>query len=625
MTADPTAGDPNGIRRLARLHTQHADAVRAGARHVVDAAASAQSGWSGKAQERFVAVAATVPASAQRTAARLDEAASALDTYATEVQRIQDEAHRVQTAQQDTTDEIAANARAIRSATVTAQRADAVESDTTKLHQLQNGAASLAGLQARLSMQWDELVTRRDAADRQVTSALQAPEVVGKLQSAAAVAKMSDGQFLTWLGSLDKESIAALRDDPTIAARLARMDAKDVALWWNALSGPDGAHSAEQDAFVAAIPAALGNLNGVAYWARARANTTVLDAKLTEAKQKTAYWKKQLKSASSPAAAAAARAQLQTWERQRDGYQNIQTTLDTKAVSLISLVDDRPPLAQIVSGDMDNAAHMTYIVPGMNTATYQDGTVQNYATIAAGMRAEQALLGKTAPSNVAVVSWIGYHGPMADDLSFASVVANGRAHTGADALTADLNGFDAVRAASGQDADLSVVAHSYGTNVATIALTKTHADHVVLLGSAGVTDVAPNAGALQVPKGEVFASQGAKDAWAITGQNLSGRQDPTELSWDAHDFSSETQGSGADELHGVTHHGPYDGREGNDQGRYSYFDNGTTAQYNTAKATMGLGDQIPEAGAPFDRMRQQTKDNWFMYEWQTGLTGDPTL
>lgn len=27
----------------------------------------------------------------------------------------------------------------------------------------------------------------------------------------------------------------------------------------------------------------------------------------------------------------------------------------------------------------------------------------------------------------------------------------------------------------------------------------------------------------------------------------------------------------------------------------------------------------------FDRMRQQTKDNWFMFEWQTGLTGDPTL
>ncbi|MFJ4220802.1 alpha/beta hydrolase [Curtobacterium luteum] len=625
MTLDPTVGDPDAIRRLARLHTQHADGVRAGTQHVMDAAEAAQSGWRGKAQERFVAVAATVPESAQRVAARLDQAASALDTYAREVQQIQDEAQRVRTAQQNAADDVAANARAIRAATATVRSADAVESDTTRLHQLQAGAAGLAGLQGRLSTQWDELVTRREAADRRVASALEAPEVVGKLQSAAAVARMSDGQFLTWLGTLDKESIAALRDEATTTARLARMDAKDVATWWTAMSGPRGAHSAEQDAFVAAIPAVLGNLNGVAYWARARANTTVLADKLAEAKRKTSYWEEQLDSAGSPAAAAAARAQLQVWERQRDGYQNIDGALRTGKVSLISLVDDRPPLAQIVSGNMDTASHVTYIVPGMNTATYQDGTVQNYAHIAVGLQRKQAAVAGTVPSDIAVVSWIGYHGPMADDLSAASVVANDRARVGADALVADLDGFDAVRASSGQDADLSVVGHSYGTNVATIALTKTHVDHVVLLGSAGVTDVAPNAGALQVPKGEVFASQGAKDGWAVTGQNLSGRQDPTDPSWGAHDFSSETQGSGEDLLHGVTHHGPYDGREGNEQGRYSYFDNNTTSQYSTAKATMGLGDQVPESGTPFNRMRQQTKDNWFLYEWQTGLTGDPTL
>jgi uncharacterized protein YukE len=617
------AGDPDGIRRLASLHERHADAVRSGARHVVDAAEAAQSGWVGKAQERFVTVAATVPASAQRVAARLDEASSALRTYAREVQQIQDEAHRVQTAQQNAADDVAANVRAIQGATATAQSADAVESDTVRLHQLQVGAAGLAGLQGRLSVQWEELVARRAAADQRVAAALEASDVVGKLQSAAAVAKMSDGQFLTWLGTLDTETIAALKDDPKIAARLAGMDAKDVASWWNALSGPGGAHSAAQDAFVAAIPATIGNLNGITYWARARANATVLADKLAEAKRQTAFWEKQRNTASGPAAAAAARAQLAIWERQRDGFQNIQDTLDTKPVSLIALVDDRPPLAQIVSGDMDTASHVTYVVPGMNTATYQDGTVQNYATIASGLRGKQAAVGGVLPGDIAVVSWIGYHGPMADDLSFTSVVANGRAHTGADALVADLNGFDAVRAASGRDADLSVAAHSYGTNVATIALTRTHADHVVLLGSAGVTDVAPNATALDAPKGEVFASQGAKDGWAVTGQNLSGRQDPTDPSWGAHDFSSETQGAGADALHGVTHHGPYDGK--NDDGRYSYFDNGTASQYNTAKATMGLGDQIPERGTPMDRMHQQTKDNWLMFDWQTGLTGDPTL
>lgn len=590
---------------------------------MLEAAEAAQSGWAGTAQERFVTVAATVPASAQRVAARLEEAASALRTYAREVQEIQDEAQRVQTAQQNAVDDVEANARAIRSATAAARSSDAVESDTVRLHQLQNGAAGLAGLQGRLSMQWEELTARRAAADGRVASALEASDVIGKLQPAAVVERMSDGQFLTWSGTLDKETIAALHDNPEIAARLSKTNPEDVAFWWHALSGPGGAHSASQDAFVAAIPAVIGNLNGVAYWARARANATVLRDKLAGADRQTRYWEQQRDSASSPAAAAAARAQLAIWERQRDGYRNIQDALETKSVSLISLVDDRPPLAQIVSGDMDTASHVTYIVPGMNTATYQDGTVQNYARIANGQRRKQAVVGDTTVDDLAVVAWIGYHGPMADDPSFTSVVANGRAHIGADALAADLNGFDAVRAASGHDVDLSVVAHSYGTNVATIALTKTRADHVVLLGSAGVSDVAPNAAALQVPQGEVFASQGSKDGWAITGQNLSGRKDPTESSWGAHDFSSETQGSGAGALHGVTNHGPYDGK--NDEGRYSYFDDGTTAQYDTARATMGLGDEIPERGTPMDRMRQQTKDNWLMFDWQTGLTGDATL
>ena len=97
----------------------------------------------------------------------------------------------------------------------------------------------------------------------------------------------------------------------------------------------------------------------------------------------------------------------------------------------------------------------------------------------------------------------------------------------------------------------------------------------------------------------------------------------TRPTWDAHAFSSETEGRGSDTLHGVTRHGPFDGDD--DDGRYSYFDNGTTAQHNAARAAMGLGDEIPERGGPFDRMRQQTKDDWLMYGWQTGGTGDPML
>lgn len=623
MSADPTVGDPDGIQRVARLHDEHADAVRDGARQVLVAAESAAAGWQGAAQQQFLTVAATVPASAHRVAARLDAAATALADYAREVQQIQDEAARLQTALRNTADDIAVNARAVRAATRTAAGPDAVEADEVLLQQVQNSGVWLAGLEARLSAQWDELVARRAAADRAAASALDDRAVLGGLVSAAAARAMSDGQFTTWLGTLDHESIAALRDDPRIARRLAGLDATDVAGWWQAMSGPDGAPSAAQRAFVVALPTVIGNLNGVAYWARVRANTTVLVDRLAHAERQVAHWREQLDAAKTPAGAAAARAELSTWSRQRDAYRNIRDTLDTTPVSLVSLVDDRPPLAQIVAGDLDRAAHVSVIVPGMNTATDQDGTVQNYGKIAMGMRAEQVRVSGVRAGDIAVVSWLGYHPPMADDPSFAAVVANGRAHEGADRLVADLDGFHAARAAAGRDADLTVLGHSYGTNVATIALTRTHADHVVLLGSAGVTDVAPKASALHVPLGEVFASQGAKDGWAVTGQNLSGRRDPTESSWDAHEFSSETQRGSDGTLHGVTQHGPYVG--GNGDGRYSYFDDGTTAQHNSARAAMGLGSTIPEQGGPFDRMRQQTKDDWLMYGWQTGLTGDPRL
>ncbi|MBT1609008.1 alpha/beta hydrolase [Curtobacterium poinsettiae] len=623
MSADPVAGDPDGIQRIARRHEDRSDAVRDGARHVLVAAEHAASGWAGRAQQQFLVAAAAMPASAHRVAARLDAASAALATYARQVREIQDDAASLQTTRRNTADDIAANDRAIRDATAVASGPDAVESDRALLQQLQHSGEWLAGLDARLSAQWDELVARRAAADRAAAAALEDRSVLGKLVSAAVVSAMSDGQFLTWLGTLDPESIAALGGDLRVAKRLAGIDAAQVAGWWQAMSGVDGAPSAAQRAFVAAMPAVIGNLNGVASWARARANTTVLADRLAHARRQVRHWRELHDAARNPADAAAAREQLLVWERQRDAYRNIQDTLATTPVSLVALVDDRPPLAQIVAGDLDRATHVSVIVPGMNTATYQDGTVQDYSAIAIGMRAEQVRVSGARAGDVAVLSWIGYHPPMADDPSFRTVLADDRAQAGAGRLVADLDGFHAARAAAGRDADLTVMGHSYGTTVATIALTKTHADHVVLLGSAGVTDAAPKASALHVPEGQVFATQGAKDGWAVTGQNLSGRRDPTESTWDAHEFSSETEGRGSDTRHGITRHGPYDGDD--DDGRYSYFDNGTTAQYNAARAAMGLGDEIPERGGPFDRMRQQTKDDWLMYGWQTGGTGDPML
>lgn len=54
--------------------------------------------------------------------------------------------------------------------------------------------------------------------------------------------------------------------------------------------------------------------------------------------------------------------------------------------------------------------------------------------------------------------------------------------------------------------------------------------------------------------------------------------------------------AGGDRLSNAQH-GPFGG-----VGGVSYLDNLSSAQYGTAKATMGEGDSLPHAGTPSDRL-----------------------
>jgi hypothetical protein len=228
-----------------------------------------------------------------------------------------------------------------------------------------------------------------------------------------------------------------------------------------------------------------------------------------------------------------------------------------------------------------------------------------YTNAATGLWREQGVVSGADPSTLAVVAWLDYTPPGSADV--IGMAHDYLAEAGAARLDSSLGGLDAVRSTYGSPPTVSVVAHSYGTDVTTLALTNAHADHVVLLGSAGIADSVPNASALQVPDGQVFASQGHHDGWAVVGQGLSGRADPTAASFGAHDFSSENGvDDRGDPLHAITQHGPLVHSNGSDS--YSYFDNNTTAQYNAAKATMGLGGDIPVGDTPGERLLLQAED-----------------
>jgi uncharacterized protein YukE len=598
MSTDPARGDVAGIRRAAHTMAVRADAVQLGGRAVRTAATAARHGWTGQAQRAFVEAADGVPESAARIVDRLQNASDALHAYAVEIGHIQDDARRLAAARANVAADLTANERALAETRRLAALPDATESDATRLRRLAAADENLRGSRARVDREWDDLIARRARADHRAVAALSSPAVVGVRLASSTIARLSDEGFLAYLAGLDREQIRLLDPDGAAAKRLATIaDAAAVARWWQSLRGPDGRRSAVQTALIMTLPGVIGNLEGVAYAARDAANRVALPRLLAEAQRATEDWTRRAGAATTEGARHAALERLAEWQKRLDGYTAIAQAIRRQGFALLSLVPDVPPLAQLAYGNVDRAKHVTYVVPGMNTATSVPDTVQQYSNAIRLFSRRQWNVANVDASEVATIAWIGYHPPM-QDASAPSVIGMGAANTGADRLVATIDGFHATRAASGRTADVSVVAHSYGTTTASVALTRVHVDHAVLLGSAGVDRAhVPTAVAMQVPAGEVYASQGEHDLWAITGQALSFRADPTGSAFGAHTFSSEAATINGTALYGVDRHGPF----GDGESIHSYFDDRTTAQYRTAQATMGLGSEIPTEGTPEDR------------------------
>jgi hypothetical protein len=435
-----------------------------------------------------------------------------------------------------------------------------------------------------------------DAA-RSATAAVNAAAAVLRADSgsvwASAGAALGNGPVtpttaLSVLKSLrggDLSSLLSAR--PDLAALLSQASPTDVASWWTGLDDD------QQEALIHGAPAVIGNLGGVAYRARDEANRIVLDQAIEDAER-------------SPLDKSEQVAALEALKKSAQGH------------TLVSVVLDEPPLAQVAVGDLDAAKNVSFIVPGMNSNVA--GDMATYVDAAKQLQYAQYRAGGGELGDYAVIAWLGYHPPTNDmpvDVAF-----NGRAEAGAPALAADLTSVAAIHEASGAPASVSVVAHSYGTNVAALALAQAHADHVVMLGSAGVDSQIDNVADLNVPPGQVFASQARHDGWAPVGQFTShvvfdGRVDPTAASFGAHEFSSEasTAPDGAT-LRAVDKHGPFgDGSE-----TVSYFDANTTAQFNTALATTGRGDEVivdrPRAESGFLGPYLPTGANDFPVGWK---------
>jgi hypothetical protein len=139
-------------------------------------------------------------------------------------------------------------------------------------------------------------------------------------------------------------------------------------------------------------------------------------------------------------------------------------------------------LVAIALGDLDTAAAVGVLVPGINTTPGDDlaGFLREAAAV--GQAADDAAPGLA----VATVAWLGYRTPGLPTMALPTA-----ARRGGPALDLALDGWAAARSAAGPGVPprTTVLAHSYGTVVAGRAARapgRLAADAVVLLGSPGL-------------------------------------------------------------------------------------------------------------------------------------------
>lgn len=202
-------------------------------------------------------------------------------------------------------------------------------------------------------------------------------------------------------------------------------------------------------------------------------------------------------------------------------YGESRPPIQVGALDLLTAV----PKTMVVYGDADSAEHMTVQVPGMNSDA--PGALESWDRASLNLVSTQVNV--TGRENQgAVIAWLGYDTPDIPLSGDWGVLGSNAAETGAERLALELDGLHVAR--DGTSA-INVLAHSYGTTVATIALTNTiySVDSLIMLGSAGLdTKHVPSLEVLNVKEimpGQkaVFTTHADADRLAALGAGVSGR------------------------------------------------------------------------------------------------------
>lgn len=405
---------------------------------------------------------------------------------------------------------------------------------------------------------------------------------------------IADQSLLMKLASMaPQDLLTLLLLSPSLKWQLDGMEPTVIFAWWKKMDPATGENSfsARQELLLSEFPTLLGNLEGLPYAARDHANRIALTAAIADYERRIAEFDERVSTSNAGGRSWALGREvpdeaLEKLKEQLAALKNIRSSLGAAQPGaprfLASLTEDTPPLAAISIGDLDTAKSVTYAVPGMSTTT---GDMSGWTD------ASQNLY-SLAQSGSAVVAWIGYQTPPAPDLSNLDfgVLDMKYAERGGTRLSASLRGLSAVR--QGAPPKLNIVAHSYGTTTAAVALQKDfiHVDNFVMLGSAGLPDKVRTVEDLNADRvysghaknGFPFFEFLKGDQWAWVGRDNSQNHhlNPMDPAFGSRRFGVD---SGGDAGRAVTDHSALMG-DGNEAG---YFDQRTESLRNVVRAING--------------------------------------
>jgi hypothetical protein len=381
-----------------------------------------------------------------------------------------------------------------------------------------------------------------------------AVSINGDASSLSSLHTLRGSSLLAGLGRLSVADIASFvhtapeQLDALLAIPPA---ATEVTGWWSSLGGT------ERSSLIAAAPRLVGNLEGIPFRERGRANARYLAESITEVGEQLAG----TLGADDHARAThdlAVLTQVRTALRQSDAGPRR---------SLILLDTTGGGRAAIALGNPDTADYVGFLVPGMNYTVEAEIVQWTDRANALYLEQERVLAERPepgrspVPASVATISWIGYEAP-----DLFSVGGLDKAIVGADFLEKSSLGMRSDRGA--HPPYISVYAHSYGSTVALTALARGSfdIDALVLVGSPG--SQIQSAGKLHVTGGNVWVG---KADWDPAVNSAFFGSDPGAESYGAHPLGV----SGAtDRITGAALAASL--------GHNAYFDSGSESLHNMA-------------------------------------------